>query len=192
MNSSPNNQPAENTKSCRILSQTNSEQNITPAEERERKLPIPPPSDAKQYRAIGLIKGQYQRSAEQMTKGRLLSDRSAIEAVLLGRAISIVKNHLDLAKPHLWVVYPRTRQKDEGLHVQIVGVWEPETLNPNKVSLPPQRPPESEHGYFSVRGEVIFYSQASATAIVKIKQSPKKESDKPKFFKIKLIRISSY
>lgn len=101
----------------------------------DRQQPIPPPSHPKQYRAIGLIEGQYQRSEEQMTRGTLVTtDGTAIEAVLLGRTISLVKNHLDLEKPHLWVVYPRTRQQDDLLHVQIVGVWEPETLNKEQVS----------------------------------------------------------
>ncbi|MDJ0714314.1 MAG: hypothetical protein QNJ54_08830 [Prochloraceae cyanobacterium] len=156
-----------------------------------RKQPIPHPSDPRQYRAIGLIKGQYKPSQEQLTQGALLTeDGTTIEAVLLGRTISLVKNHLDLEKPHLWVVYPRTRQKDDHLHVQIVGVWEPETLDRNNQTesndsqLASDR--DNQHGYFSIRGEVVFYSQDSKVAIVKIRQSAKKESEKPKFFKLKL------
>ncbi|MGK7917403.1 MAG: hypothetical protein AB4038_17965 [Prochloraceae cyanobacterium] len=167
----------------------------------QRKQPIPPPSDPKQYRAIGLIEGNYQRSEEQITQGKLLmTDGTAIEAVLLGRTISLVKNHLDLAKPHLWVVYPRTRQQEDHLHLQIVGVWEPETLNPEQHSLSTdsqtEKSAKSESigeslseprpGYFSIRGEVIFYAQDKETAIVKIQQSAKKESEKSKFFKLKL------
>ena len=87
-----------------------------------RKHPIPPPSDPKQYRAIGLIQGRYQFSEEQLTQGTVWTpDGTAIDAVLLGRVLSLVKNHLDLSENHLWVVYPRTRQKDDHLHVQIVG-----------------------------------------------------------------------
>jgi hypothetical protein len=40
-----------------------------------------------------------------------------------------VKKHIELEESHLWVVYPRTREKDLELHMQIVGVWEPEKLN---------------------------------------------------------------
>jgi hypothetical protein len=158
----------------------------------DRQQPIPPPSHPKQYRAIGLIEGQYQRSEEQMTRGTLVTtDGTAIEAVLLGRTISLVKNHLDLEKPHLWVVYPRTRQQDDLLHVQIVGVWEPETLNKEQVSsdeessltTPTQ---EVRDGYFSIRGEVVYYSQEKETVIIKIRQSPKNDSERPKFFKLKL------
>ncbi|MCU0535245.1 MAG: hypothetical protein MUD14_15260 [Hydrococcus sp. Prado102] len=157
----------------------------------ERNQPIPPPSHPRQYRAIGLIRGQYQRSEEQMTRGTLItSDGTAIEAVLLGRVISLLKNHLDLEQPHLWVVYPRTRQQDDCLHIQIVGVWEPETLNkeasPNPEPTSEVNSTKTESGYFSIRGEVVYYSQDKKTIIVKIRQSPKKEDERPKFFKLKL------
>lgn len=152
----------------------------------ERKQPIPPPSHPRQYRAIGLIQAKYVQSAEQMTQGTLVTTNGAeIEAVLLGRIISLIKNHLDLEQEHLWVVYPRTKMKDDRLHVQIVGVWEPETLN--KDDDVEENPGESaEHGYFSIRGEVIFYSLEEETIIIKIKQFPRKKEDKPKFFKLKL------
>ncbi|WP_416673849.1 hypothetical protein [Egbenema bharatensis] len=96
-----------------------------------RQQPIPPASEPMQYRAIGLVRGKYEASEEQFTRGNLLTDDGfSIGAVLLGRVMSLVKKHLDLEQPHLWVVYPRTREKgDSDLHVQIVGVWEPEKLN---------------------------------------------------------------
>lgn len=153
----------------------------------ERNEPIPPPSHPRQYRAIGLIRGHYKRSEEQMTRGSLItSDGTEIEAVLLGRTISLLKNHLDLEQPHLWVVYPRTRQQDDCLHIQIVGVWEPETLNKEASSTSEVTSEKTESGYFSVRGEVVYYSQDKKTIIVKIRQSPKKEEERPKFFKLKL------
>lgn len=151
----------------------------------ERKQPIPPPSHPRQYRAIGLIQAKYQQSAEQMTQGTLLTtDGAEIEAVLLGRIISLLKNHLDLEQEHLWVVYPRTKTKEDRLHAQIVGVWEPETLNQDTDTVTSSK--EAEHGYFSIRGEVIFYSTEEEIVIVKIKQFPRKEGEKPKFFKLKL------
>lgn len=91
--------------------------------------PIPPASEPKQFRAIGLIQAKYEPSEESFTRGFLKTDDGqAIDAVLLGRVMSLVKKHIDLEQSHLWVVYPRTREKQEELHVQIVGVWEPETL----------------------------------------------------------------
>lgn len=152
----------------------------------KRQQPIPPPSHPRQYRAIGLIRAKYKHSEEQMTQGTLVTtDGAEIEAVLLGRIISLIKNHLDLEQEHLWVVYPRTKVQEERLHVQIVGVWEPETLSQNTDGneMPSA---ETEHGYFSIRGEVIFYSTEEKNIVVKIKQFPRKEGEKPKFFKLKL------
>jgi hypothetical protein len=95
-----------------------------------RHQPIPPASEPMQYRAIGLVRGRYTPSEEQFTRGSILTeDGVTIDAVLLGRVMSLVKKHIDLAEPHLWVVYPRTRDKELDLHMQIVGVWEPEKLN---------------------------------------------------------------
>ncbi len=173
----------------------------------QRQQPIPPPSEPMQYRAIGLIRGQYMPSAEQLTRGTLLAaDGTLIDAVLLGRVMSLVKNHLSLDQPHLWVVYPRSRQEDGNLHVQIVGVWEPEKLNQPASTAPSSteevsEKPETETvkdesepdtasavnaGYFSIRGEVIYQSREQEQVIVKIKQSPRKDSEKIKFFKLKL------
>ncbi|NEQ79630.1 MAG: hypothetical protein F6K26_04995 [Moorea sp. SIO2I5] len=172
-----------------------------------RQHPIPAPSEPRQYRAIGLVNGKYMPSAEQLTRGTLVAaDGTLIDAVLLGRVMSLVKNHLDLNQPHLWVVYPRIRQADDNLHVQIVGVWEPETLEPTAEaettdSGVAQSPAEVEtsndcseaevepipkDGYFSIRGEVIYHSRENEQVVVKIRQLPRKESDKPKFFKLKL------
>ncbi|NEQ98305.1 MAG: hypothetical protein F6K30_16565, partial [Cyanothece sp. SIO2G6] len=83
-----------------------------------------------QYRAIGLIQGTYVPSEEQFTRGTLMTeDNQPVDAVLLGRVMSLVKKHVDLTVPHLWVVYPRTRPKNEHLHAQIVGIWEPDKLH---------------------------------------------------------------
>src|SRR4028118_1329030 len=173
----------------------------------QRQQPIPPPSEPMQYRAIGLVRGQYMPSAEQLTRGTLLaSDGTLIDAVLLGRVMSLVKNHLSLDQSHLWVVYPRSRQEDGNLHVQIVGVWEPEKLNQTTSSEVPDSEEASEKspgetspevsepevspvlkdGYFSIRGEVIYQSRDEEQVIIKIKQSPRKETEKTKFFKLKL------
>ncbi|WP_413164398.1 hypothetical protein ACL6C3_00720 [Capilliphycus salinus ALCB114379] len=180
--------------------------------------PIPPPSEPRQYRAIGLVRGRYTASQDQFTQGILLTtDGTVIDAVLLGRVMSLVKKHIDLEQEHLWVVYPRTRQKQDNLHVQIMGVWEPETLKkdddaedsstpettdsdqpsetaeatpvepPTPTPVDPNALPEIEHGYFSIRGEVVYQSQDEEKyIIVKIRQSSRSDQEKPKFFKLKL------
>jgi hypothetical protein len=56
------------------------------------------------------------------------ADGTAIEAVVLGRVLTLMRRHLDLDEPHLWVVYPRSRDEEQ-LHLQLVGVWEPRTLS---------------------------------------------------------------
>ncbi|MBV8885934.1 MAG: hypothetical protein JO235_18330, partial [Chroococcidiopsidaceae cyanobacterium CP_BM_RX_35] len=160
-----------------------------------RLQPIPPPSEPLQYRAIGLVRGCYKASVEQFTQGTLLaSDGTEINAVLLGRIMSLLKNHLDLEQEHLWVVYPRSGQQDGNLHLQIVGVWEPEKLSkqlPATTSLSTEErraasSTEIEDGYFSVRGEVIYQSVAEGHFVVKIRQAPRKESESPKYFKLKI------
>lgn len=174
-------------------------QSETPA----RPHPIPPPSEPKQYRAIGLVRGKYAPAdPEQLTQGTLVaSDGAAIDAVLLGRTIGLVKNHIDLDSEHLWVVYPRNNQKKEDeennnrLHVQIVGVWEPENLSeayrdtddPSETEAPrPLTSDEVDDNFFSIRGEAIFHDRDNDYVVIKIKRAPRKAGDKPKAFKLKL------
>ena len=161
-----------------------------------RQQPIPPPSEPMQYRAIGLVRGRYCiTDPEQFTQGKvILGDGSELQAVLLGRIMSLVKNHLDLEQDHLWVVYPRTGQEDGVLHIQIVGVWEPEKLakHPEQESaeaspdMAPIPSSEVEDNYFSVRGEIVYQSSEQGNLVIKIKQAPRKGDDKPKYFKLKL------
>lgn len=154
-----------------------------------RQQPIPPPNNPRQYRAIGLVYGQYQQSEENLTQGILKTEEGTeIDTVLLGRMISLIKNHVDLAQSHLWVVYPHIRQEEDHLHLQIVGLWEPETLKQNQILTQnsEEEPKEQGHGYFSIRGEVAFASKETEIIIVKIRQAPKTADERPKFFKIKL------
>lgn len=174
-------------------------------EEILRMQPIPAPSEPMQYRAIGLLRGRYEPSDEQFTRGNLTTrDGTLIEAVLLGRVMSLIKNHLELAQEHLFVVYPRTREKEEDLHAQIVGVWEPEKLNKTdepaegeeavaaepvvptpKVAYQPAD--EVDDDYFSIRGEIVYHDPDGKSVVVKIQQSPRKKDDnKMRAFKLKL------
>jgi hypothetical protein len=94
-----------------------------------RAHPISPVTEPLQYRAIGVVRGVFEPAdPEQLTRGLIRTvDGEAIEAVVLGRLLTLMRRHLDLAEPHLWVVYPRSREP-QGLHLQMVGVWEPSTL----------------------------------------------------------------
>ncbi len=176
-----------------------------------RLRPIPPPSEPTQYRAIGVVRGTYQPSDEQFTRGNMvMHDGSNVEAVLLGRVMSLVRNHLELDKEHVWVVYPRTREREATLHLQIVGVWEPENLTqPDELGdegddatietapkatieeEPLQYVPSSEvdTDTFSIRGEIIAHEPDTQKISVKIQQVLRKKGEKEpsmKYFKLNL------
>lgn len=158
-----------------------------------------------QFRAIGLVRGQYIPSEEQLTKGSLITeDGATVDAVLLGRIMSLVKKHINLDEEHLWVVYPRTPERESTLHVQIVGIWEPETLQkeilkgdeakqtedglprPVRPKPPIKSTSDLEDGFFSIRGEVIYQSLEKESVVVKIKQAPRSGDSKPRNFKLQL------
>jgi hypothetical protein len=167
--------------------------------------PIPPASEPLQYRAIGLILGKYLPSAEEFNQGTLLTDDgSIVDAVILGRIMSLIKNHIEVDKSHLWVVYPRIRKEDNKLHAQIMGVWDPrlviKPLNSESDVEPNTDPPALDletiptldnlgipSNYFSIRGEVIFQSRETREIFVKIRQAPKKKSEEERYFKIRLV-----
>ncbi|MGB5972720.1 MAG: hypothetical protein WBG38_05350, partial [Nodosilinea sp.] len=171
-----------------------------------RYQPIAPPSEPMQYRAIGLVRGTYEPSeADQLNRGNLTTeDGHVIDSVLLGRITSLIKKHIDLTMPHLWVVYPRTRREldndDQDLHLQIVGVWEPENLG-----LPGEAPSDQEEetepasekldladlppvddNFFSIRGEVVKYTPEDQCVAVKILQEVKRAPGSSKAFKLLL------
>ena len=123
-------EPAPQEEKAESAAESTAEPEAEPEAPQPRLQPISPPSEPMQYRAIGLLKGRYEPSEESFNRGNIVNhDGTTTCAVLLGRTTSLVKKHLDLEKDHLWVVYPRTIfQDDIGIAVQIVGVWEPETL----------------------------------------------------------------
>ncbi|MEX0272268.1 hypothetical protein AB3R30_24430 [Leptolyngbyaceae cyanobacterium UHCC 1019] len=159
-----------------------------------RQHPIPPPSEPKQYRAIGLVRGRYTAVEDEFTRGEMLTpDGTLLKAVLLGRVMSLVRNHIDLEKDHLWVVYPRTREGEPDIHLQIVGVWEPETLKQSdaeeqEAEVVPTTPTDADlhDRYFSIRGEIVYVAPDETYLVVKIQQAPRKNSQKAKAFKLPL------
>lgn len=166
-----------------------------------------------QYRAIGVVRGTYVPSdPEQLTRGTIQTeDGTAIEAVVLGRVLTLMRRHLDLSKPHLWVAYPRYRET-EHLHLQLVGVWEPSTLAAPAADVEPDVEPDPAapdlaepataataesvepaaddlpegDGYFSVRGELIYTRPEDGDLVVKIRQQPRPDGSRPTPFKLQL------
>ena len=152
-----------------------------------RQHPIPPVTEALQYRAIGVVRGVYEPTdGDQLTRGLIrCADGTAIEAVVLGRLLTLMRRHLDLSIPHLWVVYPRSRD-EQVLHLQLVGVWEPSTLtSPEEPEAPSDSLPEGDE-YFSVRGELIYTRPETGDLVVKVRQLPRPDGSKPVPFKLQI------
>ncbi len=157
-----------------------------------RQHPISPVTEPMQYRAIGVVRGTYvPEDPEQLTRGSIqVEDGSTIEAVVLGRVLTLMRRHLDLSKPHLWVAYPRYRDAGK-LHLQLVGVWEPSTLaeaaadaEPKEIGSADQLPEGDD--YFSVRGELIYTRPEDGDLVVKIRQQPRADGSRPTPFKLQL------
>jgi hypothetical protein len=135
--------------------------------------PISEATEALQFRAIGVIRGKYVPSEENITKGHIEgADGTIVDAVLLGKVISIIKKRLDIANNQfLWVVYPRTNDKEGKLHVQITGVWAPQELG--RADVQPVDLNITD-GYFSIRGEVSAQSIEDNTITIKIRRTTPK------------------
>ena len=151
-----------------------------------RQHPISPVTEPMQYRAIGVVRGTYvPADPEQLTRGVIQTEDGAeIDAVVLGRVLTLMRRHLDLSKPHLWVAYPRFRDPDQ-LHLQLVGVWEPSTLSPDESEGDGDDLPEGD-GYFSVRGELIYTKPETNDLVVKIRQQQRADGSRPQPFKLQL------
>ena len=157
--------------------------------------PIPSVTDPLQYRAIGLVRGIYRPQDEDtFTRGALIDSKgNEIDSVVLGRVITLIRNHVPLEKPHLWVVYPRCRN-NKNLHLQITGIWEPSTLKKNLVESGGVNEDSSfkidsddlleGDDYFSIRGELIFTKPEEKEVVIKIRQKPRNQQKKSLPFKV--------
>ena len=162
-----------------------------------RNHPIPSVTDPLQYRAIGIVRGIYKpQDDENFTRGSIIDSKdNEIDSVVLGRVITLIRNHVSLEKPHLWVVYPRCRN-NQNLHLQITGIWEPSTLNKNVFETEPQDASSSlkvdsddlleGDDYFSIRGDLIFTKPEDKEAVIKIRQKPRNQQKKALPFKVNL------
>ena len=150
-----------------------------------RDHPIPPVTEPLQYRAIGIVRGIYKPTDdEQLTRGMLIdADGAEVETVVLGRVLTLMRRHLAMDQPHLWVVYPRCRET-EHLHLQIAGVWEPSTLSPDQTDAVDTLPEGDE--FFSIRGELIFTKPETGELVVKVRQQPRGDGSRPLPFKLQI------
>ena len=155
------------------------------------KNPIPQVTDPLQYRAIGIVNGKFTpHDSEQLNKG-LITDNEGekIETVVLGKALSLLKKHIDLKKSYYWVVYPKNKNT-QNLHLQVAGIWDPFQFNdlPNnssKINFSKLLEElDLKDNYFSVRGELVFVNKSKKEIVIKICSTSKLKNLKNKNFKL--------
>jgi hypothetical protein len=155
------------------------------------KNPIPKVTHQLQYRAIGIVNGKFiPNDSEQLNRGFLTDDKGVkIETVILGKALSLLKKHIDLEKSYYWVVYPKNKNT-QNLHLQVSGIWDPYQLN--------HFPKDSSEkkfsnlleelnladNYFSIRGELVFVNTQKKEIVIKVCSSSKTQNLKNKNFKL--------
>ena len=155
------------------------------------KNPIPKVNNQLQYRAIGIINGKFTpHDPKRLNRGFLIDSKGEkIETVVLGKALSILKKHIDLKKSHYWVVYPKNKNT-QNLHLQVAGIWDPYQLNdfPNDSSKTNFSKLLNEldlkDNYFSVRGELVFVNTKKKEIVIKINPAAKLKNSKNKNFKL--------
>ena len=155
------------------------------------KNPIPEVTDPLQYRAIGIVNGKFTpHNSEQLNKG-LITDNEGekIETVVLGKALSLFKKHIDLNRNYYWVVYPKNKNT-QNLHLQVAGIWDPFQFNdlPNnssKINFSKLLEElDLKDNYFSVRGELVFVNKPKKEIVIKICSTSKLKNLKNKNFKL--------
>ena len=155
------------------------------------KNPIPKVTNQLQHRAIGIINGKFTPlSNEQLNRGFLIDNKDEkIETVVLGKALSLLKKHIDLEKSYYWVVYPKNKNT-QNLHLQVVGIWDPYKLNDfqndstkNNFSKLLEEL-DLKDNYFSIRGELVFVNTKKKEIVMKICSASKLKNLKNKNFKI--------
>ena len=155
------------------------------------KNPIPKVSNQLQYRAIGIINGKFvPNDSNQLNRGFLTDDKGEkIDTVVLGKALSLLKKHIDLNKNYFWVVYPKNKDT-KNLHLQVAGIWDPYQLNnfnsnsskTNFLKLLDEL--NLKDNYFSVRGELVFVNSQKKEIVIKVCTASKLKNLKNKNFKL--------
>ena len=153
--------------------------------------PIPQVTNQLQYRAIGIINGKFApHNTDLINKGYLIDNEGEkIETVVLGKALSLLKKHIDLKRSYYWVVYPKNKNT-QNLHLQVAGIWDPYQLNDfpsdssktNFSKLLEEL--DLKDNYFSVRGELVFVNTQKKEIVIKICPDLKSNKLKNKNFKL--------
>ena len=155
------------------------------------KNPIPKVTNKFQYRAIGIVNGKFiPHSIEEINRGIITDNKGEkIETVVLGKALSLLRKHIDLEKSYFWVVYPKNKNS-QNLHLQVAGIWDPYQFNdfPNdssKANFPKLLEElDLKDNYFSIRGELVFVNTKKKEIVIKICSALKLQNLKNKNFKL--------
>ena len=155
------------------------------------KNPIPKVTNKLQYRAIGIINGKFTPNENnQLNRGYLTDSKGEkIETVVLGKALSLLKKHINLEKSYFWIVYPKNKNT-QNLHLQVAGIWDPYQLNdfPNDSSKTNfsklLKELDLKDNYFSIRGELVFVNTQKKEIVIKICSALKLQNSKNKNFKL--------
>ena len=154
------------------------------------KSPIQEVTNKLQYRAIGIVKGNYKpNNVDQLNRGTLTDEEGKIlEMVILGKALALIKKYIKLDKDYFWIVYPRNKNINS-LHLQVAGIWDPYTLN--KLDNNTEKNPNAlleefnlKNNYFSIRGELVYVNTQKKEIIIKICSSSHSKRSKYSTFKI--------
>jgi len=155
------------------------------------KNPIPKVTNKIQFRAIGIVNAKFiPHDIEQLNRGYLIDNKGEkIETVILGKALSLIKKHIDLEKSYFWVVYPKNKNT-QNLHLQVAGIWDPYELNDfpcdsSKTNfLKLLKELDLIDNYFSIRGELVYVNTKKNEFIIKICSASKLKNLKNKNFKL--------
>ena len=155
------------------------------------KNPIPKVTNKLQYRAIGIINGKFTPNENnQLNRGYLIDSKGEkIETVVLGKALSLLKKHINLEKTYFWIVYPKNKNT-KNLNLQVAGIWDPYQLNdfPNDSSKTNfsklLKELDLKDNYFSIRGELVFVNTQKKEIVIKICSALKLQNLKNKNFKL--------
>ena len=150
------------------------------------KSPIPKVSNKKQFRAIGIVCGMYKPHENNLLNKGFIEDSNGlkIDAVVLGKALPVIKKFINFERQYFWIVYPRNKDSNN-IHLQIAGIWDPSNFknvdnykinktNDLLLSL------DLKDNLFSIRGKLIFINSQEKELIIRICPS----NQKNKSFKI--------
>ena len=153
------------------------------------KSPIPKVTNNKQFRAIGIIFGMYKPNDNNLLNKGFIEDSSGlnIDAVVLGKALPLIKKFINFENKYYWIVYPRNKNSDN-IHLQIAGIWDPNNFKNNDGNIKKTHDLllslDLKDNLFSIRGKLIFINTQEKDLIIKICPSRQNKNKKNKSFKI--------